>query len=236
MKKYKLELLFVFSVLATLLLALFTSCDDHNGINNPRNIEFDSPLYAIVDFTDLQNAIQNASLNNDMIFNSVLLSYGFMNPDAFIPGSAMMRNNPWLGEFDNNKRIGWIFRSLDLTPVQKDSIRGFLNVYHDSMKVLVKAFFNEIKDTIQNANVQRRAIVDSLKRGEINRQQAKDDLTALNQDTRNKIQNDQVVQSIKSDMCQQRGDLFNNVGSVLTADQLTKWNEMISKLKSPCSN
>ncbi len=234
MKKYKLELLFIFSVVATLIIALFTACDDHNGIDNPRMMQFDSPQYSIIDYNDVRNAIEDAGIDNDMMFNSIMLNYGFMNANGFTQGSELMRANTWLAEFDGNKNIGWILRSLDLTSAQRDSIDTFIITYHDSMKTLVKSFYNEIKDTIQSANIQRHVIIDSLRNGQINLRQAGNDLTALNIGTRNKIQNDPLVQSIKNDMCEQRTNLFNNIGSVLTAEQLTKWNNMISKIKSPC--
>jgi hypothetical protein len=236
MKKYKFEMLLILCAFAALIVAIFSGCDDHNrnDLNNPRLFAFDSPQYAIVDYLDVQDGIQDATLDNDMSFNNVLLNYSFMNADPFNPSSGMMGSNPWLKNFDNTKRIGWILRSLDLTVDQKNSINGFAQSYHDSMKVLVKLFHDEIKNLITNANDKRHLILDSLRTRQITKEQAVLDLRALNQSTRNAIDSDPVVQNIKNDMCQQRSKLFDNISSVLTADQLAEWNKMIVKIKNPC--
>jgi hypothetical protein len=225
------------SVLVILSLIYFTSCSDKKDVNSPANqdLSFDSPSLAVIDINDAENAVQDMTIDTDMSFNSTLLNYTFLNShDGFTPQSSMMKSNAWLANFDFTKHLGWVLRGLNLTHDQLVSIKGFATTFQDSMKVYVKAFYNANKDTIANANLVRKAIVDSVKNKLITRAKAIDDIKALNQATKTKIANSPATAAIKAEMCADRSTFFTNIASVLTANQLTIWNQKITQIKSPC--
>jgi hypothetical protein len=225
------------SALILLSLIYFTACNDKKDMNSPANqdLNLDSPSLAVIDYTDVVNAVQDATIDSDMSFNNTLLNYTFLNStDGFTPESAMMKSNAWLANFDFTKHLGRVLRGLNITPDQLTSIKGFAKTFHDSMKVYVKQFYNANKDTIANAKIKRKAIVDSVKSGLITRIKAIADIKVLNQETRSKIANNSASLAIKAEMCADRTTFFRNIASILTADQLTKWNQKIAQIKSPC--
>ena len=225
------------SVLIILPLIYFSACSDKKDMNSPvsQDLSLDSPSLAVIDITDAENAIQDATVDTDMSFNSTLLNYTFLNSaDGFTPTSAMMKGNPWLVNFDFTKQLGWVLRGLNLSHDQLVSIKGFAVTFHDSMKVYIKAFYNANKDTVASANLKRKSIADSLKNGLIRRAKAEADIKALNLATRNKIANNPATLAIKAEMCSDRSTLFSNIASILNASQLIIWNQRISQIKSPC--
>jgi len=223
------------TALVVILLLNFTACNDRGDINSPQQQNFDSPQFAIIDYTDLQNALEDGTLDKDMTFNSTMMNYSFINMGmTFTPGNPMMKGNPWLANYDFTKQLGRIFRQLQLTDDQKTQIKGFMVTFHDSAKVQVKKFFDANKSIIDSANAQRRAIVKDLRDGKITREQSQTKLKDLNQKTRDLITANPVSQAVKQALCDLRTQLFQNIKSVLNSDQSTKWDSMIAKLKSPC--
>lgn len=227
------------SLLLLIILPLFSfsACSDKKDVNSPlsQDLSLTSPSLAVLDITDAENGVQDATVDSDMSFNSALLNYTFLNStDEFTATSTLAKGNPWLLNFDFKKHLGWVFNGMQLTQDQKTAIKGYLTAYHDSMKVYVKAFYKAYKDTIANANAKRKVIVDSLRAGSITRLKAEADIVLLNQATRTTIANNHLTIAIKAEMCADRTTLFNNIASVLNASQLIIWNQRISQIKSPC--
>jgi hypothetical protein len=224
-------------LLIILPLLYFSACSDKKDVNSPlsQDLSLTSPSLAVLDITDAENGVQDATVDSDMSFNSALLNYTFLNSsDEFTSTSTLAKGNPWLANFDFKKHLGWVFNGMQLSQDQKTAIKGFLTTYHDSMKVYVKAFYNANKDTIANANAKRKVIVDSVKAGLITRLKAEADIVLLNQVTRTAISNNPLTVAIKAEMCADRSTLFQKIASILNASQLIIWNQRISQIKSPC--
>ncbi len=233
MKRFK-SLLFI-TALITLPLMYFTACSNKDQVNEPNQINFDSPQFAVIDYFDAQNAIEDATLDKDMVINGDFAGYKFMNSMSNLtPGNPMLRGNPWLERFDFGKHLGLFFRRLNLSDQQKSDLKAFMIKFHEDMKPLVQQFRDANAEIVKSANEARKLIVEDLKAGIITREEAAVKLKALNEETRDKIKNNPATQTIKTSMCALRTTLFNDIASILTADQLTKWETFSSKIPNPC--
>ena len=233
MNKFK-SLLFI-TALITLPLIYFTACSNKDQVNEPNQINFDSPKFAVIDFLDAENSVEDATLEKDMAVNSDFAGYKFMNSmSTMTPGNPKLRGNPWLEKFNFGKHLGLFFKKLNLSDDQKTQLRNLMTKFHDDMKPLVEQFRDANADIIKAANEARKLIVEDLKAGNLTRQEAAAKLKTLNEETRDKIKNNPATQTIKASMCALRTTLFNDIASILTADQLTKWNEFSSKIPNPC--
>lgn len=227
----------ILSVLSAVIVLTLVGCSDRGNVNGPRQMNFDVAQFAIMDYGDVQNGIEDASTETDMTFNSTLLNYNFVDGDRlFTQGDPSMRGMPWFDRFDFRKHLGLFFRQLNLTDDQKTRIRDLAKIFQQDMKPLIQQFYDANKSIIQSANASRRAIMDDVKSGTITREQAAAKIKDLNQVTRDLIKNNPASQSIKTLMCAERDKLFAGVKAVLLGDQITKWNDWISKITDPCTS
>ena len=219
----------------------FTGCNKHDEITSPKDLNYDSPQYALIDYNDLLNGVEDATLDNEMVFSNSLYSYGFINLSSFVQSNAssiMMsitgdRGN-WIIKFDWIKHLGLFFRGLNLSDAQKSQLKDLTRKFHDDMKPLVGEFRTANADIIAKANAERKAIVDKVKAGTLTREEAKPLLDALNKKTRNDIANNPASLAVKKKICDAKADLISKIGSILSADQRIKWNDKISKIPDPC--
>jgi hypothetical protein len=227
----------MFVLFAALYFSGCSQHDDFMSLGGPgmNNMNYNSAQFTVLDYTDFNNGINDATLDSDMAFDNSLLNYTFLNMvDDFTPGAPFMKGIPWLEEFNYSRHYGGLLRSLNLTEAQNKSIAGFVTTYHDSIKSLAKQFYNANKNIVAAADTQRRLIADSVKSGKLTREQAFLKIKTLNQNTRTQIQNNPASLVIKADICQTRKTLFDNIASILTPDQLTIWNNAIAKIPSSC--
>lgn len=229
--------LYLFILFISFSTLYFTGCDRHNDISSPGmdNMNYNSAQFVVLDYTDFNNGVVDATIDSDMTFDNSLLNYTFLTmTDDFKPGSPFMKGIPWLLEFDYSRHFGGILHSLNLSDSQKNSVMGFVKTYHDSIKSLARQFYNANKGLIAAADTQRKAIVDSVKNGKLTRAQAIVKIEALNKNTKTQIENSSASLAIKSEICQTRKTLFDNIASILTSDQLTIWNNAIAKIPGSC--
>ncbi len=225
----------VVAVMLSLPLFYFSACSDKSEVNTPNQLNFESPQFAVIDFSDVLNGVEDATLDSDMTFDNSLANYSFMNSmNSFTTGNSMMNGNPWMMRFDFGKHLGLFFRGLKLTDAQKIQVKDFMIKFHDSMKPLVQQFKDANADIIAKANANRKAIVDSVKAGTLTREQAAAQLKTLNQATRDKINANPATIDIKAKMCATRTQLFEDIKGILVGDQLTKFENLIKLIKNPC--
>ena len=216
-------------------LIYFTGCSDKSEVTSPNQVYFDSPQFAVIDYFDLENAIEDLTIDKEMVINSNLVGYGFMNNmNPMTPGNAMLDRHPWLQKFDFGKHLGFFFKRLNLSDVQKTQLRDLMTKFHNDMKPLVQQFKDANADIIKAANEARKLILEDLKSGAITRAEAAVKLKALNESTRDQIKNNSASQTIKASMCALRTTLFSGIAGILTPEQLIKWNEFLSKIPNPC--
>lgn len=233
MKKTAVFPAFVFALLLPLLI--FSGCTENGSVTEPQQTDYNSPQFVVIDVTDVNNAIQDATLESDMKVDESLYNYSFIDKAKdFKPGLKALIGILWMERFDFNKHLGFILRRLDLTDEQKAALKEYSKTYHETMKPLVKQYFDANKTIMEDAKAQRKLIMEDLKAGKLTREEARTKLKELNTATREKIAANPESVKIKEEMCKARDTYFNNIKSVLTADQLSKWNDFISKIKNPC--
>ena len=229
--------IFTLSVCSVAVGIFFAGCSDKGNVNAPQQVNLESAQFAVIDYGDVQNAVEDATLDTPMTFNATMLSYNFMNGDrSFAPGDPLFLGMQWFDRFDFHKHLGLFFMQLNLTSDQKTQIRDLFKTFQTDMKPLVQQFYDANKDIISASNATRKTILDSLKAGTITRDQASADLKTLNQATHSQIDANPASQSVKASMCTERDKLFAGISAVLQGDQLTKWNQWISTIKNPCSS
>lgn len=233
MKRFK-SLLFL-TVLIALPLIYFTACSDKSEVNGPNQINFDSPQFAIIDYFDVENAIEDGTIDKEIVINNNLIAYSFMNyMNPMTPGNPMLRGNPWLEKFDFGKHLGIFFRRLHLSDEQKIKSKELMVKFHNEMKPLVVEFKDANADIIKAANQARKLILEDLKVGKFTRELAASKLKALNEETRDKIKSNPKTVEVKTKMCDARANLFTEIVKILTPEQLEKWNNFSSKIPNPC--
>ncbi|MCX6168866.1 MAG: Spy/CpxP family protein refolding chaperone [Ignavibacteriales bacterium] len=229
------SLLFI-AIILLIPLFYFSACSEKADVSAPDQLDFDSPQFAVIDYNDVLNGIEDATLDSNMTFNTTLANYSFMSSmNSFSPGNQMMNRNPWLMHFDMGKHLGLFFRGLNLTDAQKSQIRDQMTQFHATIKPLVQQFKDANADIIAKANADRKAIADSVKAGTLTRAQASVKIKTLNETTRDAIKNNPKSIEIKKEMCDEKANLFAEIAKILTPDQLVKWNNRISRIPDPCS-
>ncbi len=195
-------------------------CKDEKGINNPDTNEFASQAYAVYDIQDAMGGITDPSLEK---------SAGF--EDNFGDGKKF-RND--FNEGRHGRHLFRILHQLNLSDDQKTAVRGYMNEFKTCMQAPVEAFRTAVQPYIQAANEQRRIILQRLQNGEITRDEAKQLLQTLAQETRTAINADPTVIAAREDMCECKIGLLDDIASILTAEQLVKWNQWLATLNGPC--
>ncbi|MFA5803268.1 MAG: hypothetical protein WC879_01370 [Melioribacteraceae bacterium] len=234
----KIKSLLILTAILALPLIYFTACSNKSEINEPNQVNFDSPTMAIIDFNDAQNGIEDATLETGMTLSPSLFSYSFINDKNFthgnVPMMGMVAGNMWMGRFDWGKHLGLFFRRLNLSDQQKSDLKALMVKFHDDMKPLVQQFRDANADIIKAANEARKLIVEDVKAGKITRQEAAAKLKALNEDTRKKINDNPATQTVKASMCTLRKNLINSITGMFTGDQLIKWKAFVLLISNPC--
>jgi len=228
--------IFAFAVLIIGAVTFIAGCNDRHNLTGPRQLNFEIAQFAIIDYGDVENGIEDATTEADMTVNSTMQNYSIMGGDTpFNPGDPGLRGMRWYDRFDFGKHLGFFFRQSNLTDDQKTAVRDLAKTFHTNMKPLVQQFYEANKTIIQEANASRKGIVDQVKAGTLTREDAAAQIKDLNQATRDKIKANPASQTIKTSMCAERNKLFAGVRAVLTGDQITKWDGWIAKLKDPCT-
>jgi Spy/CpxP family protein refolding chaperone len=229
------KIMVLFALLAVGVALFFSACHDRSNINGPREFNFEIAQFAIIDISDVENGIEDATTESDMTFNSTMLNYSVMGGDGnFAPMHPGLMGMRWFDRYDFGKHLGFFFRQLNLTDDQKSAIRDLARTFHDNMRPLVRQFYDANKTIIQEANTSRKAIMDQVTAGTLTRAEAAVKIKDLNQKTRDKIKANPDSQPIKTEMCAERDKLFAGVKGKLQGDQITKWDNWIAKIKDPC--
>lgn len=222
-----LSVLFLFAL-------IFSACKKESEVTSPTNLNFDSPQFAVIDYSDAQNGIEEATIDTDMSFNNTLFGYSFMVSGDFKPGMGPILKDLWMIRYDWNKHLGLILRKLNLSDDQKAKVGDLMKAYHESMKPLVQQFRDANKSIVEAANTERKAIAQDLKDGKITRQEAMDKIKALNQKTKNAIDTNPASIEIKAKMCDLTKKLLADIKALLTGDQVEKWDNFVKNIKLPC--
>lgn len=233
----------IYFLLLASLLVIAGCKGKHNDPVSPEMASFNSPDFALIDFSDVLNSVSEPTINSDMECDNSMMNYSFMSQGQNslmlgpgMNGPAREGNMPgWIEKFDFRKHLGRILRQLELSEEQRTSIKGFMVTFHTGMKPLVKEFSLATKEILREANRLRKEIIRKLRSGELTEEQARTELKNLNEETKDKIKNNPEVIRIKGEMCGLRTSLLGSIESVLSGAQKIKWNDWLADQPNPCS-
>lgn len=211
MKRYSLFLLAVFSIAAF----AFISC---NKLTDPISIEEQAWITTVSIPDESEMAIPSTYFECSMERPANLME---PKDDPLYPERPIKYMTP----------LGRIFRELNLDSSQKAQIRAFIIEYRDCVKSILQTLRESERLIIQAANQERRQVVDDLKNGVIDRQEAFRRLMQINQDTRNALMNNPVRQEVLQQLKDCFTTLIENIRNVLTEEQKVLFDELIQKYR-----
>ena len=130
-------------------------------------------------------------------------------------------------------RFAPIFRELQLTQEQLDSIKVYMREHYDCQRIARAEYYNAVVEIIDAANTQRRALLDSLHQGLIDRTIAVQRLRQISQEMRLAIQNSGALETLRTALQGCTETLFANIRSILNEDQLAKWDQWVENHNGP---
>lgn len=225
-----------FTYLTILLFIGMIGCQGESGLNNQSvEADFDSGEFALFDFDDAMDAIEDATLEKPMGINPELFNGNFFrNGGAFGPRAPRGPLGPRMQRGRIGNHLGEVLSELDLSEEQKSQIRELMSGHRECIQEPLQAFREANQDIMDDANEERRAIIDELRNGQIDRDKAREQLRALNEITRKAIQNNPESQTASQAMCDCKLTLLDNVRAILNGAQPAAWDEWVAGLEGPC--
>ena len=227
-----------FSVLMILSFLMLFGCNTDTGINNEALIDFETGAFAVFDFDDAVNAVEDATIENSMSINPDLMNGSFFrNNGPFGPRGP--RGPFGRGGRDGmgtgfGKHLGSVFRDLDLTEDQRTQLHDLMTAHRTCVQEPLQAFRDANQDAIAAANEQRQAIKDAVESGEITRDEAREQLRALSENTREAIRNNPDNESFREALCACKLAHFDNVRAILDETQQVTWDAWVGSLEGEC--
>ncbi len=199
----------------------FSACEEDSGANPQTVDNFESDEYAILDFNDALNSVQGGTMDE-----AFALTQPFPGDNNFQRGP----NHP-NRKGSHLRQILWL---LELSDDQKELVREYVNESHECARSAFADFRSAVQPILRDANEQRLALIEEYRNGEITNEELYFALQELRSTTHETIENDPAVQGAKQLICDCKLNLLDNVGSLLTDNQLTIWNDWVSNMEGPC--
>ena len=124
-----------------------------------------------------------------------------------------------------------IFKELNLTDEQAKIISTFAKEHKSCRREAIDALREAQRAILQNANLERKQIIDDMKNGTITATEARELLLQLAEQVRQDMKNSPEVQAALEAMKNCHNVFIDNIASVLTADQLVIWNKFLETIK-----
>ncbi len=220
--------------MAILVSMAMTGCQT-DTVEEALPSEFDSGEYAVFDYEDSMDAFKSASLEEPMEMDTEICS-----GEVFVDARRFGHCAPWgpwglrVWRHRWGNHLGRIIWALDLTREQLSQVRDLMATHRDCVKGPLAAICETNHGIIQAANEQLRAIIESLKNGDIGRYEALEQIKALNQSTREAIREDPDNQDQREALCECKLTLFDNIQAILDEDQQGIWDDWVDGLQGPC--
>ena len=213
-------------MLTVVFLAGFYGCSEGtNTSSNLSDIDLESPDFAILDFDDAMECLNDATLETDFNFGDFPANNGMGH--RF--GNRNDNHPPFRG-----RHFHRIFRELDLTSDQIDLIKDFMNGHKDCMSEAFIGFREANEEIITAAREERREIIQQIHDEVITREEGHELLRELNERTREAVRNNPESILAHEEMCSCKLILLDNIRTVLNADQQVIWDEWVGALEGSC--
>jgi len=126
-----------------------------------------------------------------------------------------------------------IFNHLKLTANQLDSIKGFMKEHLDCESTARETYYQVILVFIENANTQRKAVLDSLEQGLYDRTTALQRLNVICREMHQAIANSGARTTLQNELFDCTEILFSNIRSILDDTQIVIWDKWVAEQKGP---
>lgn len=220
-----MKTIFAKAALAIAALALtfsLASCDRGNGATGPVGDEFEDALFYINEAVVEDAEVVEASIENEMDIPEYGEFAESMRPDRRDNDRKPPKRHHFLGR---------VLRSLDLTDEQKAEVRILLEENRDCVREAKAALWEARMEIIRAANEERRAVIESYRNGEIERDAAVEQIKAINQAAREELRGLQELAEVTRAAIEDCNKaLFDAIGQILDEEQLEKWNAFLERL------
>jgi Spy/CpxP family protein refolding chaperone len=222
MKKSSLVKIFI-----SLILVAFIGCNEKSDLsNNPAQNINETGDYYVLGLDDAMSSIDDATLEKNMGFTSDFASDNFLNDGRH------KRRGKFRGK---GLRLGLVFHKMDLTEDQKDSVKIFFDENRDCISTPIQQFREAAKEIMEAKKLALDAIRDSVKAGELTREDAREKIKLINDQTREEIENNEACVEARDAMCACNTNMMENITSILDEDQFLIWTDWLSERPTPCS-
>lgn len=229
------------ALLSTLPLfawAALVGCQSGSGTSSASDLAQDtytSGEYAIFDFEDVLDATSDATLEEAAETDPEVCSGECFQPGhGFGPHAPLGPLGPRLRRPGSGNHLGGILRAVDLTEEQQEQVRELMDAHRECAKEPLASICETNRAILDAANEQRQAILDALESGEIDRQEAREQLWDLNEATREAIRENPDNQAAQEALCACRAVLLDGIRAILDEEQQVVWDEWIAGLQGPC--
>ena len=211
---------------AFLLIAGLVGCDSDGTTNlntaNPDSFNTDS--FALVNSEDAFANLEEASFESEMAMKS-----------AFHGGAGdFVRHHMHPG--GPGSHLAPVLFRLGLDMDQLSQLRAIVRDH----RVVIRESFEGLRTAnmvlIEQANVERKAILDAYTAEEITREEALQQMRALNEWAREAIRNNPANEEFLQQICDDRLQLFEDIRSILVGDQVGEWDGWVAGLDNDCIN
>ncbi len=213
-------------ILATLTLVLMLGISSCNKSDSPTDSSwsmYDSPEWQIPEPDNSAADIIEGTLDRPFDLVSA-------DQDVRFCDNTGMYNSKMFQERRKFMPMARILRSLQLDDAQKELIKGFMFDFRLCHKEAMMDLRETERDLLAPINERRRLIYEAYKNGDITREEATEQLKLLAEEARQLMQENTARLDACEAMKECRRILLENIGGVLTEEQLVKWNEWISRL------
>jgi hypothetical protein len=198
-------------------------CDSGSGINGsrePDNSTLLSDSFAVVGAEDVYANVRDATFEQEMAMNPVMAAHGFT------------RHHRHSGHAGSH--LAPILMGLDLDQDQLMEIIGALMSHRGAIRDALEGLREVNSEIIDQANAERRAIIESYDAGDISREQAARQLQDLSERTREAIRSNPANEPYLRALCDARRDLFDGIRAILTDMQREPWDSWVTTLPGVC--
>lgn len=226
------------SALAFLLVAGLglMSCNANNPSSpNSDDIDLESGEFALFSVNDALDGIEDATIDTEMRFNPDMRN-GRMFRDGGPFGRRGPRGpfGPRMSRDSTGNHLGAILRELGLTDDQKSQVRELMSGHRECIQEPLDALIAANQDIIDAANVERSAIIDSVRSDAITRAEAEELLRTLSENTREAIASNPDSEAPRQAICDCKLALLDNVRAILDEAQQTAWDEWLAERTGGC--
>jgi len=215
---------FASSFIAILAITIFsfTACDPEDGVMNSQYDALET-----VQFNMLTESLPEINLE-EATLELPLTLVPFDESERF----EQLKNKREQQKRDLRSPLRGIIIQLELTEEQHIELREYMLANRDCEMAALRALRESELEIINAANAERREIIAQFQAGDITREEARELINALNLETREALFNNPLREITMEILKNCRETLFANIRSILTEEQLAKFNRLLDAIGS----